>query len=78
MDVSARVHWNKVGIDLKTDRPTEKQIDDAMKEILTKSIYRENARRMGREMRSLGGAQEACNLLETLVKTQEIVKRESL
>ncbi|KAI3399409.1 hypothetical protein diail_7137 [Diaporthe ilicicola] len=68
-DTAARVTHLGVGVDLMTDCPGAEQVRGAVAEILGAdgSRYRENAERVGRELRSLGGAARVCELLEEAV-----------
>lgn len=75
MDCAARVTWNKAGVDLKTDTPTAQQVAKAVSTVLGDSTYRENAQRLAKELKSYGGVQKACDLLEELVKTKDVVRR---
>jgi UDP:flavonoid glycosyltransferase YjiC (YdhE family) len=43
MEVNARVAWSGAGISLKTDRPTPRQIADAVSAVLGTSAYRDRA-----------------------------------
>jgi UDP:flavonoid glycosyltransferase YjiC (YdhE family) len=73
--VGARISWNGVGVDLKTDNPSPPQVAAAVKRVLADAAFKENAKRIGAEMRALGGVDQACDLLEALVKTKEVVRR---
>jgi UDP:flavonoid glycosyltransferase YjiC (YdhE family) len=42
--VGHRVEWAGVGIDLKTATPTQEQVREAVREILSNPSYRERAR----------------------------------
>lgn len=63
-DTAARVTHLGAGVDLMTDCPGAEQVRGAVAEILGDGRYRENAERVGRELRSLGGAGRVCELLE--------------
>jgi UDP:flavonoid glycosyltransferase YjiC (YdhE family) len=67
IDTAARVAWVGAGIDLKTNTPSQKQLLTAVKTILQDESYKQNARRVGETLRSLGGAEAACESLEELV-----------
>ena len=45
-EIAARLAWGGVGIDLKTGKPSEQQIREAVKTILTNPSYRSNAKRL--------------------------------
>lgn len=62
-----RVNHAGVGLRLKPGGCNPKKLRQAAEEILTNSRYRENARRVGLELQSQGGADRAAQLLEELV-----------
>ncbi|KAI9732803.1 MAG: hypothetical protein M1834_003741 [Cirrosporium novae-zelandiae] len=66
-DVSARVAWSGVGIDLRTDNPTDDMIKGAVEKILMDGSYNENAERIKQSFKSHDSAREGCLLLERLV-----------
>lgn len=66
-DTAARMVYVGAGIDLGTDTPSSEQIRTAVKEVLNDEKYRENARKVGKDLNGLGGAQKACELLEEFV-----------
>lgn len=66
-DTAARMVSVGAGVDLGTDKPSSEQIRTAVKEVLHDEKYRENARRVGKDLNGLGGAQKACELLEEFV-----------
>lgn len=67
-DTAARVSWAGVGIDLKTDGPSTRQVQEAAETILGDESYRLNAAKLGDELNGLGGAERACDLLEELAE----------
>lgn len=48
-DIAARVHYNRVGIDLKTETPSSKQIRRAVETVLTDPTYQRQARQLSEE-----------------------------
>lgn len=66
-EICARIGWSGVGIDLKTHRPTPKQIRQAVKAVLTDSNFRNNAERIRSDMAQFDGPNGAADLLEGLV-----------
>jgi UDP:flavonoid glycosyltransferase YjiC (YdhE family) len=66
-DVGARVAWAKAGLNLQTDAPLGEQIREAVVEVLDNKSYKDNATRVGAQLKSLGGARRAADLLEELV-----------
>ncbi|KAG5760189.1 hypothetical protein H9Q72_011696 [Fusarium xylarioides] len=65
-DVGARVAWAKAGFNLQTDKPSEEQIREAVAKVLSDGSYKENAIRVGKQLKSLGGAHKAADELEKL------------
>ncbi|RCJ15743.1 hypothetical protein A6S26_33990 [Nostoc sp. ATCC 43529] len=74
-EISARVEWTGVGINLKTDNPTPKQIKDAVKKILATSHYRQKAQLFQAEIACYDTPTLAITRLEQLAKTQQPVLR---
>lgn len=67
-DMSALVAQCGAGINLKTDRPSEAQIRDAVKTIRNDLEYATQAKRIQDDFARHDSAMEACNLIEDLVK----------
>ncbi|WQF80822.1 Putative UDP-glucuronosyl/UDP-glucosyltransferase [Colletotrichum destructivum] len=65
-DVGARVAWAKAGLSLQTDAPSGEEIRDAIAEILDNKSYKDNASTVGSQLKGLGGAKKAADLLEKL------------
>lgn len=74
-EVSARVQWAGVGINLKTKTPTPKQLKDAVKAILTSSQYRQKAQSFQAEIARYNAPTNAAMLLEKLAVTKQPVLR---
>ncbi|KAB8315226.1 glycosyltransferase [Tolypothrix campylonemoides VB511288] len=74
-EVCARVEWNGVGISLKTNNPTPKQIADAVKKILASSDYRQKAQFFQAEIARYDTLTLAARLLEQLAATKQPVLR---
>ena len=51
-DINARIDWSGVGVDLRTERPTAKQIAAGVARVLADPRHRENAARIQRELAS--------------------------
>lgn len=68
LDTAARVTFMGAGVDLHTDTPSLDQIRDAVKLVLEKPSYKENAMRASQQLKGLGGAEKACMLLEQAVE----------
>jgi MGT family glycosyltransferase len=65
-EIAARVAWSGAGIDLRTGRPGIAAIRDAYDRITADPSYAEEARRIGAELRALGGTARAADLIEGL------------
>lgn len=67
-DTAARMVSVGAGIDLGTDSPCVDDVRKAVEEILTNESYRSNAVRVKEELKSLGGAERAADLLEDMIR----------
>ena len=67
MEVSARVEFAKVGINLRNNSPTPEQIQNAVQTLYSDEIYRVNAKRVQKEMAEYDAPQKAEELLESLI-----------
>jgi MGT family glycosyltransferase len=65
-EVAARVAWSGAGINLRTGTPTSTAIRSAVDRVLHEPEFREAASGVGAELRSLGGAAKAAELLERM------------
>lgn len=74
-EICARVQWSGVGIDLKINNPTPKQIKDAVKKILTSSHYRQKAKFLQTEIAQYEAPSLAATLLEKLAETKQPILR---
>jgi UDP:flavonoid glycosyltransferase YjiC (YdhE family) len=54
-EVSARVEWSGVGINLRSDRPSPEQVRDAVRTVLSSPSYREASASIGADIRSSAG-----------------------
>jgi len=68
MEVSARVEFSKVGINLRKNNPTPKQIKSAVNKVFSINTYRKNAKRMQNEMAKFDAPQKAVRLLESIIQ----------
>ncbi|GAA1853256.1 glycosyltransferase [Asanoa iriomotensis] len=55
VEVSARVAWSGVGVNLKTDNPTSAAVGAAVRTVLTHPDYRKSAERIGAEILAAPG-----------------------
>lgn len=74
-EVGNRMAYTGVGLNLKTNRPTEAQIGAAVRKVLAEASFRANARRIQGELARHDGPAEAADLLERLVATGRPVLR---
>jgi UDP:flavonoid glycosyltransferase YjiC (YdhE family) len=58
-EICARVGYFKYGINLNTETPGSKAIQDAVEQIISNNIYRENVTRLAKEMNAYN-AKELC------------------
>lgn len=65
-EVAARVEWSGAGINLRKQHPSPNAIREAVKEVLTDPIYRENARRIQTDFARYDAPTRAAELLESL------------
>lgn len=66
-EIAARVAWAGAGLNLKTGTLSSTQVRRGFDEVVADPSYRDAAVRVGDELRSLGGASRAADLLETRV-----------
>ncbi|RCJ15746.1 hypothetical protein A6S26_34005 [Nostoc sp. ATCC 43529] len=74
-EICARVQWSGVGINLKTNNPTPKQIRGAVKKILASLCYGQKAEFFKAEITRYDAPTLAALLLEQLAATQKPVLR---
>lgn len=67
MDTAVRVVSIEAGINLLKEMPSNEDLQNAIREILTNDKYANNAAEIRKQFKSLGGAEKACQLLEDLV-----------
>ncbi len=72
-EVCARVEWSGVGINLKTNKPTPRQIKDAVKKIRCSSHYRQKAQHFQAEMARYDAPTLSATLLEQLAAIKQPV-----
>jgi MGT family glycosyltransferase len=77
MEVSNRVAHARVGLNLKTNRPSAAQMREAVRRVLGENSYLANARAIQAELKQHDAGAEAAALLETLAATRQPVLRES-
>ena len=65
-EIAARVAWAGAGVNLKTGTPTSAQVRAGVDRVRGDPSFREAARRVGAQLRSLGGPERAADLIEAL------------
>jgi MGT family glycosyltransferase len=70
-EVSNRIAYAGVGINLKTTTPTPKQIRDAVRKILSDNSYQQKAQQIKAEFANYDAAKTAAQLLEKLAITKQ-------
>jgi UDP:flavonoid glycosyltransferase YjiC (YdhE family) len=50
VEVSARVDWSGVGIDLRSNRPTAVQVRDAVRRVLSEPSFRQRSAAIGHDI----------------------------
>ena len=68
-DVSARIAWFGVGIDLKTDEPTPPALRQAIRAVLGQPSYRARATSMAREYASIDTRSRILQVIDQVVNT---------
>jgi UDP:flavonoid glycosyltransferase YjiC (YdhE family) len=66
-EIAARVAWSGAGVNLRTGTPTAGKVAAGFDRVAADPSFRDRARRVGEQLRSLGGAARAAELLESLV-----------
>ena len=66
-EVSQRIGWSGVGVNLKTSTPSPEQVRQAVVEVLTTASYKEKAKSMQSDFAKHDAATEATRLIEELI-----------
>ena len=66
-EIAARVAWAGAGVNLKTGTPSAAKVAAGVDRVLADASFRDAAARVGAQLRSLGGAEHAAQLLEGLL-----------
>ena len=74
-EVANRVAYTGAGINLKTNRPAQRKISEAVRTVLSHNDFRDNARRLAGILAERDGTQESVRLLEILAATRAPVHR---
>jgi len=73
--IATRVARSGVGINLGKGRTKPQAVADATRELLANPTYRERAQQIASELKQLGGASAAVDLLERLAETRAPIPR---
>jgi len=65
-EIAARVAWSGAGVNLKTGTPSAVQVAAGFDRLMADVSYRDAAARVGEQLRSLGGAARAAEMLESV------------
>ena len=66
-EIAARVAWTGAAVNLKTGTPSAAKVAAGVDRVLADASFRDAAARVGAQLRSLGGAEHAAELLEELL-----------
>ena len=66
-EIAARVAWAGAAVNLKTGTPSAAEVAAGVDRVRADASFRDAATRVGAQLRSLGGAEHAAELLEELL-----------
>ncbi|HEX5661621.1 MAG TPA: nucleotide disphospho-sugar-binding domain-containing protein, partial [Polyangiales bacterium] len=69
-EVAQRIGRSGVGLNLRTGRPAERQIREAVRRVLDEPRFRERAQQMQREIAGYAGVQRAADVIEQVVGSE--------
>ncbi|MFU8945609.1 glycosyltransferase [Mycetocola zhadangensis] len=72
IEVTARVEWSGVGINLSTNRPTPKQIREAVHEVLANERFRKASARIGGEIAASSGLAGLERVIKEMTKNHAL------
>jgi UDP:flavonoid glycosyltransferase YjiC (YdhE family) len=70
-EICARIGYFKLGINLKTERPTPAQIKKAAEKILSSSVYTKNVQRLSKEFRQYHPGELSASYISALLHKLE-------
>jgi UDP:flavonoid glycosyltransferase YjiC (YdhE family) len=76
MEVSARVEYMKVGINLRTNHPAPVQIKEAVHQVFSTPDYKKNAQRIAGEMACTDAPKKAVQIIESYFGTERSAQTE--
>jgi UDP:flavonoid glycosyltransferase YjiC (YdhE family) len=75
IEVTARVEWSGVGVNLQTNRPTPDQIRSAVREVLSKSTYRDASARIGSDISASSGLRGLERVVQEMTRSPTLESR---
>ena len=72
MEVSARVEYMKVGVNLRTNHPAPVQIREAVHHVFSTPVYKKNAQRIAGEMSHTDAPRKAVQIIESFSDNPKI------
>ena len=72
MEVSARVEYMKVGINLRTNHPAPVQIKEAVQQVFSTPVYQKNARQIAVEMAHTDAPKNAVQIIESFSEKEKV------
>jgi MGT family glycosyltransferase len=66
-EIAGRVAWTGAGVNLRTGTPSSAKVAEGIDRVMADGSFRDAAARVGEQLRSLGGAARAAELLETIL-----------
>jgi MGT family glycosyltransferase len=73
-EICARIGYFKLGINLKTERPSPAQIKRAAEKILSSSVYKKNVQKLGKEFRQYHPGELSASYISALLHKLEKAK----
>ena len=76
-EICARIAWRGVGVDLKTQTPKPNQVRQAVRQVLSDALYRQQAKQLQTQIAQYHPAEQAATLLEALAQTKQPIVNNS-
>ena len=67
-EICARIGYFKLGIDLKTEKPTPEKIKKAVSEILSNQEYKQNVEKLRNEFASFSASKLSAEIILSVIK----------
>jgi UDP:flavonoid glycosyltransferase YjiC (YdhE family) len=75
-EICARVGYFNLGINLKTERPSPRQIKASVEKILANSFYKQNVSRLAKEFTQYNAGEITASFVEKLTGQKETKSQE--